>query len=108
MRNNVRLILAAICTVAAAWMLQSSPADTTTAMSATYSSGVLHATIPYHLSHSGAGQLTVEILNPEDQVVASTQQHVNVSGDGVWHEDLKPATALSIDELVWHRLRYRF
>ena len=34
---------------------------------ATYTRGVLHVTIPYHAPHAGAGQLTVEVLDPEDQ-----------------------------------------
>src|SRR5579883_1683995 len=101
----LRVAAAILGTVAAVWMLQSSPADN--AVSATYSSGVLHVVIPYHLSHAGAGELTVELLNPEDEAVASVQQRVNAAGDGIWREDLKPATALSREDLVWHRLRYR-
>ena len=32
---------------------------------ATYAHGVLDLTLPYYAAHAGAGQLTVEILDPE-------------------------------------------
>lgn len=36
---------------------------------ATYSQGTLRVTIPYRNAPAGAGQLTVEILDPEDKVL---------------------------------------
>src|ERR1700733_4320860 len=76
---------------------------------ATSSLGVLHATIPYHAPHAGAGQLTVEVLDPEDGVLGSVEQTVTVTdGKGWWREDLKLTKAVAIADLAWHRLRYRF
>jgi hypothetical protein len=76
---------------------------------ATYSRGALHVTIPYDAPHAGAGQLTLEVLDPEDQVLARAERGVDVGeGKGSWQEDLKLAKAPAIDDLVWHRLRYRF
>ena len=76
---------------------------------ATYAHGSLHVTIPYHAPHAGAGQLAVEVLNPEDAVLARSERHVQVGdGRGSWQEDLKLAKALAAEDLVWQRVRYRF
>jgi hypothetical protein len=79
------------------------------AASAIYSHGVLDLTIPYHAAHAGAGQLTVEVLDPEDQILASADQPVGVAeGKGQWRERIMLTKPLAVDELVWHRMRYRF
>jgi len=79
------------------------------AVSATYAHGVLDLTIPYHSAHAGAGQLTVEVLDPEDQVLGRVDQPIEVAeGKGHWQEKIKLAKPLAIDELVWHRVHYRF
>src|SRR5579862_6365721 len=76
---------------------------------ATYSHGALHVTIPYHAPHAGAGLLTVEVLDPEDKVLGRAERRVNVDvGKGQWREDFKLASSLGLDDLVWHRLHYRF
>ena len=77
--------------------------------SATYSHGVLNLTIPYHVAHAGRGQLTVEVLDPEDQVLGRAEQRVDVAeGSGYWQEEISLAKPLAIEELVWQRVRYRF
>ncbi|MGA2965174.1 MAG: MG2 domain-containing protein [Terriglobales bacterium] len=77
--------------------------------SATYSNGILDVTIPYHAVHAGAGQLTVEVLDPEDHVLGRADQSVEAAeGKGRWREQIKLSKPLAIDELVWHRVRYRF
>jgi hypothetical protein len=79
------------------------------AASATYSHGVVDLTIPYHAAHAGAGKLTVEILNPEDQILGSADQSLDIAeGKGQWREKIKLAKPLAVEELVWHRVRYRF
>ena len=65
--------------------------------------------LPYNAPHAGAGRLTMEVLNPEDRVVGRSEQAVDVSaGAGVWQQDLSLTKGLAMDDLVWHRLRYRF
>jgi uncharacterized protein YfaS (alpha-2-macroglobulin family) len=102
----------ALLIVASAGMVESfqatqSPIGDSTV--ATYSLGVLRATIPYHAPHAGAGQLTVEVLDPEDGALARVEQSVAVSdGKGWWQEDLKLTKAVAVEDLAWHRLRYRF
>ena len=63
---------------------------------ATYSHGVVHV-----MAGHGPGQLAVEILNPENEAIGSA------TSNG-WQADVKLAKPLSTEELVWHRLRYRF
>jgi len=76
---------------------------------ATYSRGVLHVTVPYHADHTGAGTLTVEVLDPEGQVLGRTERRVDVAEEnGQWQEKVKLEKSLSVDDLVWHRLRHRF
>src|SRR5260370_20952430 len=57
----------------------------------------------------GSGSLTLEVLDPEDLVVERAERHVEVAeGTGQWQEDIRLGKPLALDELVWHRLRYRF
>ena len=75
----------------------------------TYEHGALDLTIPYEAAHAGAGQLTVEVLDPEDQILGSVNLPLEVAeGKGVWREKIKLAKPVPTDEVVWHRVRYRF
>lgn len=75
----------------------------------TYSHGVLHAAIPYHAAHAGAGKLTIEVLNPEDEVLGRLQQQAEVAeGKGWWRAEIKLDKPPALDDLVWDRMRYRF
>jgi hypothetical protein len=40
---------------------------------------LLHLTIAYHAARSGAGQLTTEVLDPEDNVLGRAERHVEDS-----------------------------
>ena len=75
---------------------------------ATYSRGVLRATIPYQLPHAGAGRLVVEVLNPEDEVLGSLERDIDAGAKGQWQEEIPVAKVPAIEDLAWHRLRYRF
>jgi uncharacterized protein YfaS (alpha-2-macroglobulin family) len=75
----------------------------------TYSRGVLHVTIPYHAVHSGDGKLTVEVLDPDDKVLGRAEtQAAMAEGYGRWQENIRLDKALGVDDLVWHRVRYRY
>jgi hypothetical protein len=70
---------------------------------------LLHLTIAYHAARSGAGQLTTEVLDPEDNVLGRAERHVEVArGNGRWQDEIKLEKPLPLDDLVWHRVRYRF
>jgi hypothetical protein len=105
------LLLTAISTIVALFALQtfqaSRGAPSTTA--ATYSHGLLHLTIPCHAARAGAGKLTLEVLDPEDNVLGRAEQHVYVAeGQGRWQDVIKLEKEQPLDDLVWHRVRYHF
>jgi uncharacterized protein YfaS (alpha-2-macroglobulin family) len=76
---------------------------------ATYSQGMLWLTIPYQALHPGAGRFTVEVLNPEDQAIGHTEQQVKITAPhGQLQSEVRLEKPLPIDDLVWHRVRYRF
>jgi uncharacterized protein YfaS (alpha-2-macroglobulin family) len=88
---------------------QSTPAANSEAAVATYSHGALRVTIPYRTLQAGTGQLTVEVLDPEDQVLGRSERRVEIGGaQGSWQEEIPLAKAPAIDDLVWQRVRYRF
>jgi hypothetical protein len=76
---------------------------------ATYAHGRLHVTIPYRDAETGAGQLTLEVLDPEDRVLGRSERNLEVSANsGRWKDEIQLEKALPVADLVWHRLRYRF
>ena len=105
-------LLAALCgivflTVVVRSQGASAPDDTAPVL--TFADGTARVSIPYETRHAGAGQLTVEILDPDDNVLARFQRKIGVTGGkGHWHAELTLAKPMSIDELAWQRLRYRF
>ncbi|MGD0903271.1 MAG: MG2 domain-containing protein, partial [Terracidiphilus sp.] len=78
-------------------------------MVATYAHGSLAVTIPYHAEQAGAGNLIVEILDPEDHVLGRAEGEVQIAkGDGVWERTIRPEQHIPFEEIVWQRVRYRF
>ena len=76
---------------------------------ATYSHGLLHLTISYHAARAGSGHLAMEVLDPEDNVLGRAERHAEVDeGKGRWQDEIKLEKPLPLDDLVWHRVRYRF
>jgi len=76
--------------------------------SAIYSHDSLNVTIPYRNAPAGGGKLTIEVLNPENHVLGKTEHAERVEGNGRFEESVKLSQALPMDDLVWHRIRYRF
>ena len=65
--------------------------------------------IAYDAVQAGGGKLTIEVLNPEDNVLGHVQRHVDVSkGRGRWEDAIKLDKALPLEDLVWRRVRYHF
>ena len=76
---------------------------------ATYSQGMLRLTVPYDALHAGAGRFTVEVLGPEDQAIGHTEQQVRITArNGQLQSVVGLEKPVAIDDLVWHRVRYRF
>jgi uncharacterized protein YfaS (alpha-2-macroglobulin family) len=78
-------------------------------VSATYTHGDLDVAVAYPDNWTGSGQLSVDVLDPEDHVVAHAAMHTSNSiAKGRWNEALELSRTLTLDDLVWHRLRYQF
>src|SRR6266576_181403 len=76
---------------------------------ATYSHGSLYLTIPYHVPSAGNGHLILEVLDPDDQVLGRAERQLSVStGPGRWKDEIKLAKSLPLEDLIWHRVHYRF
>jgi len=87
--------------------VQSAATERTTV--ATYTRGILHLTIPYRAADAGAGQLTIEVLDPEDNILGRTQRRFDVAvGNGQWSGEVKFEKPLAIEDLVWQRVQYKF
>jgi len=87
--------------------VQSAAAERTTV--ATYTRGILHLTIPYRAADAGAGQLTIEVLDPEDNIIGQTQRRLDTAvGNGQWSGEVKLEKPLAIEDLVWQRVHYKF
>ncbi len=99
----------ALVVIATVMVLQAFyPAGTSETPGATYSHGVLHLSIPYRANHAG-GQLSVEVLDPEDKVLGRVQQDADAAeGKGRWQQEVKLDKPLPLEDLVWDRVRYRF
>jgi uncharacterized protein YfaS (alpha-2-macroglobulin family) len=79
------------------------------AVSAFSSHGALSLTIEYHALRGGAGQLTLEILDPEDHVLGRAEHRVATTrGSGNWQQKVVPEKPLQIEDMVWDRVRYSF
>src|ERR1700733_5212824 len=78
-------------------------------LAATYAGGVLRVAIPYDAPRTGEGTLIVEVVDPEDRVVASIDRQADANGGlGLWHRELSVPKSLALEDLVGNRLRYRF
>jgi uncharacterized protein YfaS (alpha-2-macroglobulin family) len=76
---------------------------------ASYSRGSLQLTIPYQAPSAGTGRLVVEIIDPDDQVLGREERELSVStGRGRWKQKIKLAKSLPLEDLIWHRIHYRF
>src|SRR5712671_732169 len=85
---------------------QAGKADTATV---TYTRGVLNVTLRYHAISAGNGRLTMEVLDPEDNVLGRAETHIAIGqGGGRWQQEIRLDKPLAVDDLVWHRVRYRF
>jgi hypothetical protein len=103
-------LIAALLTIAATVAVQEfEAAASEPSASATYSHRVLNLTLPYQAGHTGSGRLNVEVLDPEDRVLGTAERSVVLAeGKGAWREQVKIDTPLAVDDLVWHRVHYRF
>ncbi len=103
------LLVLLVAGALAQWTSISQAQSKDTTPSATYLHGTLHVSIPYSAPRSGDGNLTVEVLDPEDGVVGRFDGTINVAAGHGFQEQLVSLTGSpAVEDLVWHRLRYRF
>ncbi|HEY1219402.1 MAG TPA: MG2 domain-containing protein [Bryobacteraceae bacterium] len=104
--SGALLVLASVAIIGTIHRAHAADSDTPTAI---YSHGTLHVEIPYTARRAGAGTLTIEVLNPEDGILGRSERRVTLAeGKGSWQADLKLVKELANEDLVWHRVRYRF
>ncbi len=78
-------------------------------LSATYTRGTLHLTIPYDAPRAGNGKLIAEALDPEDHVLGRVERAADAGGGkGSWQAEITLANPPALDDLVWDRVHYRF
>ncbi len=103
------LFITALLILGTCVMVQSFQSPQSDSVTATYTHGALHVTIPFNAPRSGSGKLVLEVLDPEDRAIAKVEQERSVPATkGAWREDVKLPTQIAAEDLVWHRLRYRF
>jgi hypothetical protein len=106
MNARYSLALCGLLIAGTALLLQSFPgADPEAAdvVAATYSDGVLRVSIP---PREEGGHLIVELLSPEDERIARAERRV--AGGAPSSVELRPVKPLAVDDMIWHRVRYRF
>lgn len=110
--KNILLFAGALALVPAsvallAYFSPDQPANAA-AVRVTYANSALHVSIPHSGGRTGAGNLTVQVLDPEDKIVGQVNQRVYASDKQVvWTEDLSLPKTLTLEDIVWHRLRYK-
>src|SRR5262245_16723775 len=114
MKKSVPLFLSSVCVLVSAMVAALTSRSlalsrVTGSISAKYAHGVLRVSIPYNAPRTGEGSLLVEVLDPEDRCTVIIDRHADANaGHGLWNRELVLPKNLPLDELVWHRLRYRF
>ncbi len=108
-KRKLLLALLGAATAATVLSFQPAPAAPADSLALTYLHGVARVDIPYQLPRAGDGQLVVEVLDPDDSVLASASERVKIPvAKGQWHEELKFNRDVALDDVAWNRLRYRF
>jgi uncharacterized protein YfaS (alpha-2-macroglobulin family) len=76
-------------------------------ISAVYFRDALAFSMPYEAAHSGEAELKLELLSPEDHVLGEVKRHKRVTeGSAVWNARLVLGERMTLDELVWQRVRF--
>ncbi|MBI4903035.1 MAG: carboxypeptidase regulatory-like domain-containing protein [Acidobacteria bacterium] len=111
LRSHTPLLtpLIAFALFAVAFVVHGVNASAGNRTSVTYTQGTLHVNIPYNEGKPGSGRLVLEVLDPEDGVIGRVERAASISKPGgMWQASIKLDRPKPADELVWHRLRYRF
>jgi hypothetical protein len=78
-------------------------------LGATYRDGKLAVSIPYNARESGSGQLTIEVLDPDDKLLGHVERRLEIrKGDGAWQQTITLCEPMPFEDILWQRIRYRF
>ncbi len=76
-------------------------------ISAVYFRDALTFSVPYEAAHNGEAELKLELLSPEDHVLGEVTRHKRVTeGSAVWTARIVLGERMTLDELVWQRVRF--
>lgn len=106
----LRTLLPLLAVALAALIYTSAPRDTVFAsgdsLGATYLDGKLRVSVPYDDATARSGALRVEILAPDDKLVAEATKTVAPSrGAAAWDVSFDVDKSIPLEDLVWHRVR---
>ncbi|MBC7933690.1 MAG: hypothetical protein H7Z38_24275, partial [Rubrivivax sp.] len=106
----MRAVLLLLAAALAALLYTAAPKDLVFASGdstvATYRDGTLRVSVPYDETLARSRTLRVEILAPDDKLIAEVTKAVAPSRDtGAWEVYLNVDKSIALEDLVWHRLR---
>jgi uncharacterized protein YfaS (alpha-2-macroglobulin family) len=106
----MRAVLPLLVVALGALLYTSAPRDTVFAsgdrLGATYLDGTLRVSVPYDETVARSRTLRVEILAPDDKLVAEATKAVAPSRESEpWDVSFNVDKSIPLEDLVWHRLR---
>src|SRR5215204_5902496 len=109
-RRPLRAVLPLLAVALAALVYTATPRDKVFAagdqLGATYLDGTLRLSVPYDETVARSHTLRVEVLAPDDKLVAEATKAVAPSrGAEPWDVSFAVGKDIPLEDLVWHRLR---
>lgn len=109
-RRPSRAVLPLLAAALAALVYTAAPRDSVFAsgdhLGATYLDGTLRVSVPYDETVARSRTLRVEILAPDDKLVAEVAKSVAPSRDAEpWDISFNVDKSIPLEDLVWHRLK---
>src|SRR5215212_10710649 len=109
-RRPLRAVLPLLAAALAALIYTAAPRDKVFAsgdgLGATYHNGTLRVSIPYDEAVARSRTLRVEVLAPDDKLVAESAKAVAPTREsGPWEVSFDVDKSIPLEDLVWHRVR---
>ncbi len=109
-RRPLRAVLPLLAAALAALVYTAAPRDKVFAagdqLGATYLDGTLRVSVPYDETVARSHTLRVEVLAPDDKLVAESSKAVAPAREsGPWEVSFNVDKSIPLEDLVWHRVR---
>lgn len=109
-RRHLRAVLPFLAAALAALIYTAAPRDKVLAagdgLSAKYVEGTLRVSVPYDETVARSHALRVEILAPDDKLIAESTKNVAPSREAEpWEVSFTVDKNITLEDLVWHRLK---